>query len=146
MTAAALNPVAGFSLRKYVASRLANRPDSEHEQAIVRIAIVLMLAIYAFAGYVNHPEEATRHLYSVAVASSYLVLSMVYVALIVISPGMSPARRLVAMVTDFIVLSALMHFGGAWGAPLYPIYLWITFGNGFRYGNRYLAASAGTSL
>jgi len=129
-----------------VAARLANRPDSEHEQAIVRIAIVLLLVIYALAGYANHPEAATRHLYGVIVASSYLVLSVVYVALIVISPGVSPVRRLVAMVTDFSVLSALMHFGGAWGAPLYPIYLWITFGNGFRYGNRYLAASAGTSL
>ena len=50
------------------------------------------------------------------------------------------------MVTDFVTLSALMHWGGEPGTPLYPIFLWITFGNGFRYGVSYLASSAATSI
>ena len=134
------------ALRELIGARLANRPDSEHEQAIIRFAIVVFLLIYAFIGYLTHPAESGQHLNGIYVATSYMALSAVYLALIVASPGASPARRLIAMVTDFSVLSALMHFGGAWGAPLYPIYLWITFGNGFRYGNKYLAASALTSF
>jgi two-component system sensor histidine kinase RpfC len=55
-------------------------------------------------------------------------------------------RRLSAMVTDFLTLSMLMYWGGEPGSAIYLIYLWITFGNGFRYGVRYLAASAFTSL
>lgn len=146
MTVIALSPKRWHSFRNFVAARLANRPDSEHEQAIIRVAIVAILLIYAISGYLLFPAESEQHIKGVSVAASYLVLSCGYLALIVASPGISPVRRLTAMVTDFAVLSALMHFGSSWGAPLYLIYLWITFGNGFRYGNKYLAASATTSF
>lgn len=146
MTVAALSPDRWLSFRAFVAARLANRADSEHEQATIRFAIVAILLFYAIIGYLLFPAESEQQIKGVYVAAAYLVLSSAYLALIVVSPGISPARRLTAMVTDFAVLSALMHFGGSWGAPLYLIYLWITFGNGFRYGNKYLAASAVTSF
>ena len=50
------------------------------------------------------------------------------------------------MVTDFGMISAFMHFGGAKAAPFYPIYLWVAFGNGFRYGLVYLAASVSAAV
>jgi two-component system sensor histidine kinase RpfC len=50
------------------------------------------------------------------------------------------------MVTDFSMTSALLYFGGAAAAPFYPIYLWVTLGNGFRYGLPYLAASVSASV
>ena len=40
----------------------------------------------------------------------------------------------------------LMWTNGEVGAPLYGIYLWVTFGNGFRYGARSLYASQVLSL
>jgi two-component system sensor histidine kinase RpfC len=46
------------------------------------------------------------------------------------------------MVFDFGIFSACLHFGGEAMAPLFPIYLWVIFGNGFRFGLTYLAAAA----
>src|SRR5262249_1730995 len=118
----------------------------EHEQAIVRIVIVAILAIYyLILGWINGFSEH-RFLFGAAWAGVYLAVSMGYVAAIVISPAVSPLRRIIAMVTDMGPLSALMYWGGEAGTPLYPLYLWITFGNGFRYGIRYLASSALASV
>ena len=39
-----------------------------------------------------------------------------------------------------------MALSGEGGIPLFAVYLWVTLGNGFRYGQRYLAASAILSL
>ncbi|HEX3064700.1 MAG TPA: histidine kinase dimerization/phospho-acceptor domain-containing protein, partial [Dongiaceae bacterium] len=126
--------------------RLKGRSDSEHEQAIVRIVIVGILALYflILAWIYNFSE--VRFALGAIWAGTYLFISAGYVAAIVINPAPSPLRRIIAMITDMGTLSALMYWGRESGTPLYPIYLWITFGNGFRYGIRYLAYSALTSV
>jgi two-component system sensor histidine kinase RpfC len=130
------------SLTRFLRERLRRRQDSEHEQAIVRVVIVGILAVYFLALSSLGDFADQDYLKGLYWALGYFVLSCCYVALIVAWPHVSPPRRLTAMITDFATLTALMHWGGEAGTPLYPIYLWITFGNGFRYGNRYLAASA----
>ena len=129
-----------------VRRRLRGRADSEHEQAIVRIVIVFILAAYYLTLDIVHGFGEARFGWGALWAAGYLVLSVVYVAMIVARPAISPPRRIAAMITDMTTLSALMYFGQEAGPPLYPLYLWITFGNGFRYGNRYLAYSALGSL
>jgi len=126
--------------------RLKGRADSEHEQAIVRIVIVFILAAYYLSLDFAHGFSESRFGWGALWAAGYLVLSIVYVGMIVARPAISPPRRIAAMITDMTTLSALMYFGQEAGPPLYPLYLWITFGNGFRYGNRYLAYSALASL
>ena len=130
------------TLRQIVRERLANRTDSEHEQALVRIVIVGLLTFYYFCLYLFAPDLQASFFGGFLFALGYLALSAVYFVLIVVSPAASARRRLVAMTTDFITLSVLMYLGEEAGTALYPLYLWITFGNGFRYGERYLAASA----
>jgi len=126
--------------------RLKGRSDSEHEQAIVRIVIVGILALYFLILAWMHNFAEARFAFGTIWAATYLVISAGYVAAIVINPAPSPLRRIIAMITDMSTLSALMYWGRESGTPLYPIYLWITFGNGFRYGIRYLASSALTSV
>lgn len=121
--------------------RLVARPDSEHEQAAVRVVIVALLFLYVV---VHAHEEAPgdeHALMLVAIGSGYLAISLVILAAIIARPAPSPARRIVAMITDFSALSGFMHAGGEATAPFYAVYLWITLGNGFRYGLPYLAAS-----
>ncbi len=129
-----------------VLGRLRNRPDSEHQQAIIRIAIVGLLTLYFGLLDGGTPAEQAAMATGFAIAAGYLALSVGCVLLIIADPRPSPVRRLTAMVTDFTVVSLLLHFGGAMGAPLYPIYLWIAFGNGFRYGLPYLAASVAVAF
>jgi two-component system sensor histidine kinase RpfC len=149
MSEAAASLPAGATPRRGLAQirrRLKGRADSEHEQAIVRVVIVFILAAYFFALDVTHDFGESRFGWGALWALGYLVLSVGYVAMIVARPGISPPRRIAAMITDMTTLSVLMYLGRESGSPLYPIYLWITFGNGFRYGNRYLAYSALGSL
>jgi two-component system sensor histidine kinase RpfC len=126
--------------------RLQGRPDSEHEQAIVRIVIVALASAYFLVLDWVHAFRDPHFVWGTLLTAGYLVLSAVYVSLIIARPGVSVARRLTAMVTDMFMISVLMYWGRGSAALLYPIYLWVTFGNGFRYGNRYLAFSAAASV
>lgn len=135
---------AGLSgLRK----RFRNRPDSEHEQALVRVVIVALLLVY-FAGlhFAETTLEPLREAGLLLTAIVYLLLSFLYLALIAIWPAQSTTRRFVAMVTDFTAMLSVLKLGGALTAPLYPIYLWVTLGMGFRYGLKFLGASMAVSF
>lgn len=123
-----------------ISSRLRGRADSEHEQALIRIAIVglLFLAFWAL-GALDHPNRGVRT--SAWLAAAYLIGSLSYLAAIIAWPEVSPTRRIFAIFTDLGMTSAFMHFGGEAAAPFYAIYLWVTLGNGFRYGLSYLAVS-----
>ncbi|MBL8658275.1 MAG: response regulator [Rhodospirillales bacterium] len=123
--------------------RLRRRKDSEHEQALVRIVIVAILFAYVDAPTILHIGARPSSPVLVWLGGAYPVLSLLIFALILLHPAPSRARRATAMVTDFAVLSGFMHLGDAGAAPFYPVYLWIAFGNGFRFGLRYLAASVG---
>jgi two-component system sensor histidine kinase RpfC len=125
-----------------VGRRLRDRPDSEHEQAIVRVVIVTALLAY-FHGLVawEAPLPPSAGALLVWTAVIYLTFSFIHIALIVAWPRKSPARRLISAVTDFAALLAVLRLGGEYTAPLYPIYLWVTLGFGFRYGLLYLVAA-----
>jgi len=134
------------SLTRILKARLGARRDSEHEQAIIRVVIVVILAVYYYFLALGENFTVPGLVNGLYWALGYLVMSIVGVGCIVAWPQVSPPRRLLYMVTDMATLAALMHWGGEAGTPLYPLFLWITFGNGFRYGNLYLAASATTSI
>ena len=53
-------------------------------------------------------------------------------------PGVSTARRLIALATDIAALSCWMYVGNEATSLAYPLYLWTIFGNGFRFGVIYL--------
>ncbi len=125
-----------------VGQRFRDRPDSEHEQAIVRVVIVTALLAY-FYGLVawETPLPAPAGALLVWTALIYLALSCIHVVLILVQPGKSAARRVIFMITDVAALLAVLRLGGEYTAPFYPIYLWVTLGFGFRYGLLYLVAA-----
>ncbi len=133
-------------LLAFVRERLRHRSDSEHNQAIVRLVIVSLIGAYCLALNQTGVISAAMFVKVGLIAAGYLLLSATYFCLILINPAPSPARRLAAMATDVGTLTLFIDVGGIWGTTLYPIYLWITLGNGFRYGLFYLAASAAMSL
>lgn len=120
---------------------LAARPDTEHEQAIVRVLVVALLCGYLAPEALAGSDEAT-----IKVMFAYLGISIVLFALILASPGASPARRVAAMVADNAVVTWCMAFLGEHAAPLVLVYVWITLANGFRFGQRYLVMSLGCSV
>ncbi|MEO7916324.1 MAG: hybrid sensor histidine kinase/response regulator, partial [Dokdonella sp.] len=121
--------------------RFTKRPDSEHEQAFVRLIIAVLilsyLSILALTG--KGTESSLQSPLFILLCESLVGLGIV--VSIALHPGVSGPRRLLGMVADYLTLGALMVLGGASLAPLYVIYLWVTIGNGLRYGVQYLKAS-----
>ncbi len=130
--------------RRLVAALLArfrNRPDTEHEQALVRLAVTaVVLAYLAGHGYfVDGSLLAARD--AVVVLGLFTLFSLGVLAAIAIRPGASPARRVLTMVADLGTTSYLMYAYGETTAWLYALYIWISVGYGLRYGQRYLLAA-----
>jgi two-component system sensor histidine kinase RpfC len=126
--------------------RLRNRKDSEHEQALVRLVIVGLLAVY-------HLQDRGAAVDSVVgltpldfLATGYPLFALAYLLCIILRPTPSPIRRLIGMIFDFSGLSLFLHFGGEPAAPFFALYLFIVLGYGFRYGVPYLVAAVACSV
>ena len=130
----------------YVRQQLSDRADSEHGQALVRLAIVSIVLVYFFTDlFASRVEEdALRSARLLALVS--ISISAAIFGAIVWRPGKSVLRRLFGMIHDVAAISASIYFGEGAGAAVAVIYLWITIGNGFRYGIAYLYACATLSI
>jgi two-component system, sensor histidine kinase RpfC len=125
----------------------ANRLDSEHQQGIVRLAITFTFTAYLL-GVVSFNDHIPMHLWSVLLVLS--VEGLVGIALLIaiaINPGASNTRRWIGMLLDYSMMAATMYFLGEVASPMYVVFLWVTIGNGLRYGRNFLlAAIANASL
>jgi two-component system sensor histidine kinase RpfC len=123
-------------------ARLRQRPDSEHEQAIVRLAVGTILFCYLLPSAFSEDGVAARTDIALILAMvGYLAVAVAVLADIIVRPGVSPARRLIAAFVDIAAVTFFMVETDDHGAPLFLVYLWITLANGFRFGRRYLIAS-----
>jgi signal transduction histidine kinase len=61
---------------------------------------------------------------------------------ILFRPGNYPVRRLVNMTGDYGSLAIIMILGEQAAMPFYALVLWVTLGNGMRFGQRYLLIAA----
>jgi CheY-like chemotaxis protein/HPt (histidine-containing phosphotransfer) domain-containing protein len=131
----------------WVASRLRNRPDSEHELTVNRLALsgaaIAYLMVAALLGHLDAEEMLREQGPYIAI---YQIVSIILFCHLLYRPGVSVARRLIGMVFDLGLLSYGMHAGSETFALLYPIFLWVIFENGFRFGLPYLYAACGTSV
>jgi two-component system sensor histidine kinase RpfC len=126
---------AGTALRQ----RLAQREDSEHVQAVIRLVFGLAISIYLYS--VIGPRFDIH-----VVCIGFELASIAILLAIVVRPQPSTLRRMVGAVLDLGTTTYLMWTNGEAGAPLYGIYLWVTFGNGFRYGVKSLYISHAMSV
>lgn len=119
--------------------RLSNRPDSEHGQAMVRLVIAILIIAYLYG-----MESAREHSTSIAlyVMAAEGLVGLALMAAIVINPGVSHIRRWIGMIADYSTLATLMSLEPRGLAPLYVIILWVTIGNGLRYGTNYLLSAS----
>ena len=125
---------------KQIQQRFEKRPDSEHGQAFVRLSINALCLVYLLG------LASAQGLTGSILPSALLILlieTVIGSAIIVhmaINPGVSYARRWVGMITDYVAMGAMMTLGPEL-APLYVVFLWVTIGNGLRYGPRFLLAA-----
>ncbi|MBE9515450.1 MAG: response regulator [Proteobacteria bacterium] len=120
-------------------------PGKEHEQAILRVIIGLIIFLYLAISY-HSLEISFFKRPAVLLSGSFLIYSLVHLAAIFINPVVSVARRILGTVADIGALSYCLYLTGELGSPLYLIYLWVIFGNGFRYGLPYIVVSSVMSV
>ena len=118
--------------------RLANRPDSEHEQAVVRVAVVSVILAYLAAYSHWFLADPAAVVPGMALAAGFLAVSLIYLGWLLLYPQPSHPRRIFANLMDHGTLSLLMLWYGESVAPLYIVFLWVVIGNGLRYGRAYL--------
>jgi two-component system sensor histidine kinase RpfC len=126
------------ALWRFVVGRLRGRPDGEHEMVINRLVIGPLILIYLIsANSLANPDVRQAF-----IATSLFTLAAIgFFVHMLCRPGVSVGRRIVAMLVDLGALSYGIHAGDEATSLLYPIYLWIIFGNGFRFGIPYLGAA-----
>jgi two-component system, sensor histidine kinase RpfC len=127
---------------EWMRARLSNRPDSEHGQAVVRMIIACLLTgyIYTLRRLGMGDTEALSLMLMVMLAETFVGTAIL--AHIFVHPASSHSRRWVGMVADYTVLAVLMLVDPSSLAPLYVLILWVTIGNGLRYGMSYLLSAS----
>jgi len=132
---------------RFLHHRFVNRDDAEHVQVMIRIAIVSTAMVYFHSDYfattADNAQLVVPARWAVSIAFS---VTMALLVALLIQPGISVTRRIIGLVHDVTAISTAMFLGEAGAAAVAAIYLWVTLGNGFRYGTAYLYGCAVLSI
>ncbi len=119
--------------------RIKTRPDTEFQQALIRLCIVLGFYAYFALSDVGHSPAVVAQVHVLGLGLTFISLSLLIGTLV--DPDVSVARRSIGMLHDFAVATYLLSISNETGAPVVVTYLWVTLGNGFRFGRPYLYVS-----
>ncbi|RKZ49917.1 MAG: hybrid sensor histidine kinase/response regulator [Gammaproteobacteria bacterium] len=116
--------------------------SSEREQATVRLVNLSIIVLYTVVCYFyGLLGKTVVIMYLLSVPYSLAILFWA-----IRSPKDNHLRRMMGMLADLGTTTVAMSLSGEAASPLFLVYLWTTFGNGFRYGKKYLYISMGISL
>ncbi len=112
----------------------------ELEQSLLRVIIGGLVLGYLFIHAFRDGSIAGHETEVLGVAVTFFLFSIGLTAQVLTSHPISVVRRFVGMVADNAATSYCLIQTGEAGAVIIGVYLFVTFGNGFRYGRKYLHA------
>ncbi|MGC9270357.1 ATP-binding response regulator [Acidiphilium sp.] len=116
--------------------------DSEPQMAVNRLivgVVAIGFNLWSLPAPVNRGQ-------AVAVAAAYAAFGALILIALRGGGRAILARRVIALLADCGAASYELHIGGAATQWLFAGYLWIVFGNGFRFGAWYLRLSMAVAL
>ncbi|MGB0084314.1 MAG: ATP-binding protein [Rhodomicrobiaceae bacterium] len=118
----------------------------EFDQMMIRYAVGLVITVYAgfsytFAALQGRPAMILGVLLIVAWG-----LGLGLLIHLAIWPHRRVERRVASIICDALALSLFLAFGEKSAAIFFPIYIWVTLGNGFRFGLPYMYAAIVANL
>jgi len=129
-----------------IRERLKKRPDSEHEQAALRVVIGSVIFAYLYFA-VSWDGEIQPAEWNFLFAGLLIIpISLAILLSTILSSNTSAVRRLIGMAIDLSFTTYSLYVLDDLGTPMVSVYLWATFGNGFRYGAKYLGVAAIASV
>ena len=122
-------------LVNHFVTRIKLSPGHEYEQAFLRLIIGLSVFVYTVYLNFDQPEIilSVSSLIILYTSAGIFLLIWIYKA-----PVTTPLRYIISSLIDVSGLSYVMFLGDGLGAALYPLFLWVIFGFGFRFGRPYL--------
>lgn len=124
-------------------ARVKQAPGQEPEQSLIRFTIGLSVFIYIIVAHSANFEVISMSLTGISVFLLSVILLFLW---IVIQPRPNRLRYILSNVSDIVGITYAIYIGKESGVALYPIYLWVTFGFGFRFGRLHLYISAILSI
>ena len=128
---------------KWARQRLANRPDTEHGQALVRLAMLVLVVAYLQLVVSGRPEIAQEFRLSLQLLALEFGVCFVILGWLFAHPGVSYPRRVLGMIADYTLMGVGLYLLGDLLAWMYVVILWVTVGNGLRYGPQWLYLAIG---
>lgn len=130
---------------KSINNRLNSSPGREWEQSIVRVVIATLMIGYSLSLQIFLPVDGgIKQLF--IINSLYLLIAFCIVFAIYIDPKRYQLRRQLTILFDVGMVTWAMLVGGEYVAMLYVFFLWISLGNGFRFGTPALLLASGLSM
>lgn len=127
-------------------ARLKARGDSEHEQALLRIVIVGLFLGYMVLFHGSSSARGPLDWAVIALLAGFFLVGVAIFAAICLWPSENIPRRLIGMLADNGGAAWYICLAGEYGFSMIGVFLFVAFGNGFRYGRRYLFASQALSV
>jgi two-component system, sensor histidine kinase RpfC len=119
----------------------------ELEQAATRLAIVTLTACYLFYSFtVDASMQHSQLVISYSLIVAFVIAAFLLLIFVSLAKEKSRYRRLFGNWLDVVGTSTFLSLTGDVGVVLIGVYLWITFGNGFRFGKKYLFHSQVMSI
>lgn len=121
---------------------------NEREQAILRLIISLACFFYLLNLVTNTPANTVDENLSdeLWLMGTFIAVSVFFLLLTYVFKAKSVFLRVSMVVFDLFGFSFGLLLLGEVGAPWFPVYLWVIFGNTLRYGNSYLQLSSALSV
>ena len=125
---------------------LRSHPNTEVEQGVVRVVMIAIILLYLSLMSHNVSTEVWVVQSGILLFSVHLLFGLGVMISFLFRPQRSTLRITLGIIADISSFSIAMITTGEIGAPWWAGCLWITFGNGFRYGERYLYFSTALSV
>ncbi|EFQ63005.1 MULTISPECIES: ATP-binding response regulator [Pseudomonas] len=115
--------------------------NSELDQATLRLTVSTCASLYIFVVACLPSSDFATYVPIMWYMAFFISVAVPLRMAIKRWPGHFFWRRLFAMAHDYTGISFAMVVGGEGALPVYAALLWVTLGNGMRFGSRYLAAA-----
>ncbi len=109
----------------------------ELEQAVIRMIIGLVILGLVLANYINE-SLSNQEFITFKIVFVFELLSLLLITAIIKNKGNPVHRRLAGAWLDMGTATIFMSLTADIGVMLMVVYFWTIFGNGFRYGKKYL--------
>ena len=121
----------------------ANRADTEHEVALVRLGLIALVFGYFLVDGIISGESAFRWITLLCLV--FMLFAAGVVRDILVHPAISFPRRITSIFIDQLFLAGVLGALGEDGAPFLAMFLVVSIDNALRYGRRfgYLASLIG---